>query len=91
MASFRETLTDNFGRVKIFNLLEVLPALVGIGWSGFALWQGDFTLVNIWITLVCMATSGYLMFLRMISFVVGVTMMVSSFLPILQMLKENER
>lgn len=86
-----KNVVDNFGRIKIFNLLELLPFLSALGWSGWCLWYSVFTSVTVGILIVGCFVSAYLMFLRMISFVVGVTMMVGAFMPLLKQLKENER
>jgi hypothetical protein len=91
MASFKQFILDDFGKVRIFNLAELLPALSAIAWFFGCMYFRPLGIFDLGILVSGVFVSGYLMFLRLISFVVGVTTMVSAFLPILKMLKENER
>lgn len=91
MASFKDMVLDNFGVVRIFNLTELIPAGGAIAWFFGVLYFRALGILDLGILLTGISVSGYLMFLRLISFVVGTTTMVSAFLPILKMLKENER
>lgn len=89
--NIKEGVKDSFGKMRIFNLPELLPALICITYAIVVACLHRFSLVDLFIGITGIFVSMYIMFLRLITFVIGITTMVASFLPLLNWLKQNER
>jgi len=86
-----KSVTDDFGKVRIFNFLELVPFIGTMAWFIFCAITRTPSFIDLGVLVIGCFVSFYFMFLRLTSFVVGLVMMVSAFMPILQKLRENGR